>query len=74
MNAEGNAERLAKRVEQLEQEVGLLSIRVLGWRTWAQFVYLGGGTVAPDITDAELQRHVCEAHDREVSDASGIRT
>ncbi len=36
------------------------------WRSWAQFVYLGGGPHT--LTDAQLQLGVCNAHDKDMSD------
>ena len=43
-----------------------LSSRLESWRSWAQFVYLAGGT--PEGTDAELQARVCRAHGDEISE------
>jgi hypothetical protein len=43
-----------------------------GWRSWAQFVYLGGGPV--NGTDSELQAAVCAAQDaREQESVAHLR-
>ena len=50
----------------LEEKVLELEALVHSWRSWAQFVYLGGGPL--EGTDQELQRRVNELHDAEVQE------
>ena len=49
-------------VRDLLAELARLDERVEHWRSWAQFIWLGGG--APVGTDKELQRRACEASDQ----------
>lgn len=41
-----------------------LQKRIDQWRSWAQFVYLGGGVPTDD--DATMQTRVCKTHDADV--------
>ena len=51
---------------QLQQEKDCLEAELEDWRSWAQFVYLGGGRfVEPDDT---MRRRVCETHDAQVNE------
>ena len=49
-------------VRDLLVELARLDERSERWRSWLQFIWLGGG--APVGTDEELQRRVCEAWDK----------
>src|SRR5688572_21823632 len=61
----------ARGISALQQEFTALQARaeaaeakLANWRTWAQFVYLGGGQA--EGSDDELRRRVCEKHDAEL--------
>jgi hypothetical protein len=52
---------VSDRAEVLADQVGELRVALNQWRTWAQFVWLGGGPVVG--TDEELQASICAQFD-----------
>jgi hypothetical protein len=54
-----------------EDEVEAMRAALKSWRTWAQFVWLGGGPVTVD--DDELRRRICQAADIDVAEATPER-
>ena len=48
-----------------EVELAAVQQELAAWRSWAQFVYLGGGPVTK--ADGELRQGVCEKHDAELT-------
>src|SRR5688500_9274708 len=55
---------LLRELAELRQQQEQLQERTSTWRSWAQFVYLGGGD--PLATDDDtLRQLVCNAHDKD---------
>lgn len=55
------------RICELEAERVQLRADLSAWRSWAQFVWLGGGE--PIGSDDELRQRMCEEADRVLADA-----
>lgn len=58
---------LAEDLRLVLAELAALSEAHARWRSWAQFVYLGGGAVPEDADDKDLQRRVCESQDADLA-------
>jgi hypothetical protein len=53
--------------ESAEAQGDALRQQIAEWRSWAQFVYGGGGPAPEGATDANMRLKVCEAHDAEMN-------
>lgn len=58
-------------VHRAKATIAELERRLEGWRSWAQFVYLGGGLLDEEEDDEHLQRRVNKAHDAQLREARG---